>query len=339
MADSATQRKRLRKQSLGSNVNTWGDTKLNEVLDVIDQIVDGVETINLTGDITLTTTNYTTADQAKYRIIRFTGTVAANVTFPSVQGWYGLINANSAAVTAKTSGGTGIAIPSSRTVIVYCDATDFFSLVPNFLPTATTLTNDQDLVSRLQMSTAIATAALPATSGTLLNSVTDTTAGYGSAKNTALSLGGLVRSTLNGGANEQNQFALDFTNLTVTANVAGTDRFAVYDATAGVMRYQTRALAVGKFGLANQASSATVNPVVAGNLYPLDCTAGAGAVTFPASAAAGDVFGLIIYGTNGWAVNTNSLNYYGAAYAALAGSDEGISLFYYTGASRGWIDA
>jgi hypothetical protein len=95
--------------------------------------------------------------------------------------------------------------------------------------------------------------------------------------------------------------------------------------------------ASGVFGLTAQTASASVT-VVAGNLYPLDCTSGAGAVTFPASASVNDVFGLAIFGRNGWSVNTNGLNYYGTAYSALTGGDEGLTLFIYTGATRGWID-
>ena len=116
MADSGTANKRLRKQSLGSNTNTWGDTKLNEVLDAIDQCMDGYESIALTGNLTLATTNYTTADQAKYRVIAFTGSVASSVTFPSVSGWYLTINAMTATLTCLCSGGTGITIPAGRTV-------------------------------------------------------------------------------------------------------------------------------------------------------------------------------------------------------------------------------
>src|SRR5215471_10626446 len=113
MADSATANKRIRKQSLGSNTNTWGDTKLNEALDVIDQCMDGYESIALTGNLTLATTNYTAADQAKYRVINFTGSAgAAAVTFPSVQGWYLVLNNNSGGVTCKCSGGTGIEVPA-----------------------------------------------------------------------------------------------------------------------------------------------------------------------------------------------------------------------------------
>ena len=36
MVDTPTTRNRLRKQELGSNTNTWGDKKLNEMLTLVD---------------------------------------------------------------------------------------------------------------------------------------------------------------------------------------------------------------------------------------------------------------------------------------------------------------
>jgi len=188
MADSATTNKRLRKQSLGSNTNTWGDTKLNEVLDVIDQCMDGYESIALTGDLTLTTTNYTTADQAKYRVINFTGSMSAAVTFPSVQGWYLILNNSSGTVTCKCSAGTGVAIPAGYIALIYGNGSDMANGAPMLVSGAMTVagqihgvatgTANTDAVNVAQMSTAIAAASLPATSGTVLNSVNDTTANY-----------------------------------------------------------------------------------------------------------------------------------------------------------------
>src|ERR1700748_3010625 len=96
MVDSPTSRNRLRKQQLGTNTNTWGDTKLNEVLDAIDQSMDGVLTITLTSsaDYTLATTNYSTADEAKRRVLKLAGTLTAavNIVVPSVEHEYNVIN-------------------------------------------------------------------------------------------------------------------------------------------------------------------------------------------------------------------------------------------------------
>jgi len=219
MADSATSNKRLRKQSLGSNTNTWGDTKLNEVLDVIDQCMDGYESIVLTGNLTLSTTNYSMADQAKYRVINFTGSAgAASVTFPSVQGWYLILNNNSGTLTCLCAGGTGVAVPVGYIALIYGDGTDMRNGAPMLVPGALTVagqirgvaagTAATDAVNKTQMETAIATAGLPATAGAVLVSSSDTTAGYLNQKITVS--GSLVKSTINPGANESVNFAFTF---------------------------------------------------------------------------------------------------------------------------------
>ena len=127
MADSATTRNRFRKQSVGSNNNTWG-TNLNEVLDCIDQVTDGVQTISTVGDHTLTTTNYTTADEAKNRVILRTGTQTAetDLIVPSVEHEYRVYNntVGGFGVVAKTSAGTGVTIPAGFECRVYCDGTN-----------------------------------------------------------------------------------------------------------------------------------------------------------------------------------------------------------------------
>ncbi len=342
MTDTPTTRVLMRKQSIGSNTNTWGDTKLNDNLDNIDRASQGYQSLAMTGDTTLGATSYSATNDGKVKNLVLTGTLtsAATLTVLSVEwSWDSILNMTGAAITVKTSAGTGISIPNGTRTALYCDGTNVVARTANYIANyAATLANAGDVVVKTTLETAIATASLPATAGTMLNTASDTTAGYASTKITALTLGGLVRSTLNPGGNEQNQFALDFTNLTATTNIAATDRFAVYDATAVAMRYQTRANAVGKFGLILQASSATQAAITAGSIYPLDCTAGVGSATWPASASLGDVFGLLIFGTGGWSMNTNSLNYYGTAYSALTGSPEGVQFFMYSGASRGWID-
>jgi hypothetical protein len=218
MADSATANKRLRKQSLGSNTNTWGDTKLNEVLDAIDQCMDGYESIALTGNLTLATTNYTTADQAKYRVINFTGSVgAASVTFPSVAGWYLVLNNTSGTVTCLCAGGAGVAVPAGYIALIYGDGADMHNGAPMLVPGSLTVagqihgvaagTEGSDAVNVTQMGAAIATAALPATAGTLLNSISDTTAGYLSQKTVESGDSLLIVQTSNAGANEVRAFS------------------------------------------------------------------------------------------------------------------------------------
>lgn len=232
MADSATTRKRLRKQSLGSNTNTWGDTKLNEILDVLDQIVDGYQTIALTGDVTLTTTNYTTADQAKYRFIKFTGTLAASaaVTFPNVEGWYFIYNAAGAAVTCKLSASTGVTLQNGDRALIFSNATDFENAAPTIFPNQTitfaaalTLAGaitmggqlhgmvagsaNTDGVNVAQLAAAIAASVPLGTAGTVLNSITDTTRDFHAAKTVENGDSNLIVQTNNAGGNETRAFS------------------------------------------------------------------------------------------------------------------------------------
>lgn len=130
MADSPTTRNRFRQQSLGSNLNVWGDPYLNTNFQLIDDSLDGQTTITLTsGTTTLTSNNYAT-DEARMRVLVLAGTLSGNCTIiiPNVQKWYLVINGTTQAsytISIKTSGGVAASIPSSiGSCSVTCDGTD-----------------------------------------------------------------------------------------------------------------------------------------------------------------------------------------------------------------------
>ena len=194
MADTATTRNRLRKQSLGSNVNTWGDTKLNEVLDCVDQISDGVEVIALSNsdDYTLTTSNYTVSDQAKQRVLWFTGSLssAVNVIIPSVEKHFLVYNVCGQNLTIKTASGTGIAIPTGHQIHVFSNGSNVYSYgtysagasringaltLAGKILNLTTGTADSDGVNKGQMDSAIAASTSANTAGTVKVTSADTT--------------------------------------------------------------------------------------------------------------------------------------------------------------------
>jgi hypothetical protein len=222
LVDSPTLRSRFRKQEVGTNVNSWG-TNLNEVLDALDQVIDGVESIDLGGatSYTLTTTNYTTADEAKNRVLVFANANASGTTVivPSVEHVYGCVNIAGGTVTTKTSAGTGLAIPDGKVTWVYCDAADVESLASNYIPSAlqvagkisgvTAGTAATDAVNKTQMEAAIAVLAGVLAGGLVLNSSTDLAAGYLANKLTVS--GSLVKSTTNAGTvNEATNIAFTF---------------------------------------------------------------------------------------------------------------------------------
>ena len=226
MTDTPSARYGAREQSIGSNTNTWGDTKLNQVIDLLDRGSKGYQAYTVTGDATLTWTNYVATNDGQVATLKLTGSPSAafTLTFPSKEWDLNVWNATSYAATAKCSGGTGITIPAGRKVRLFCDASDIGDSTPNYLPTSTTLTNAQDIPSYAQLQSAIATASFPATSGTILNSAADTTAGYHSAKHTIATADDLflaTQATASPASNETLQYTFSARRVLRRALFAG----------------------------------------------------------------------------------------------------------------------
>lgn len=131
MASTATSRLKLEKQGTGDNLNTWG-AKLNATgLDLIDEGVKGVETISLTGNKTLSSTQYVT-NEARNPVLLFTdGGLSANptITVPGVESWWIVDNGTTYSLTF-TNGGDTAAVAASRVAVVYTDGTDCFTWDP-----------------------------------------------------------------------------------------------------------------------------------------------------------------------------------------------------------------
>jgi hypothetical protein len=243
MADSATTSNRFRKQSLGSNLNVWGDPYLNTNFDLIDESLDGQTTVTLTsGTTTLTSTNYAT-DESRQRVLVLAGTLSGNCTIiiPAVEKWYLVPNGatmGAFTITIKTSGGVGASIPSGGSYIVMCDGTDTAirrtldfgsneiknvgsatasTSAPTYAQVITaaetrsmggfrltsvgTGTASADAVNLNQMTLAIAAAGVPAASGAVLVSLTDTTPNYLGAK--VIGTGAIAVTTDSAGGNER----------------------------------------------------------------------------------------------------------------------------------------
>ncbi len=218
MVDSATARFGARKQSLGSNVNTWGDTKLNDVFDLFDRGAKGFQAIVMTGDTTLNWTTYATANQGQVQTVRLTGSLAApaNLIVPSREWAFSVINATGNTVTVKTAAGVGVAIPTGYQAALYCDAADVGNAAPSLVAGALrvngavhvngritnvdTATAGTDAVNKTQMDNAIALATFSTSPGTLRVTASDTTAKF---LNNAITVSGaLTKSVVNAGANE-----------------------------------------------------------------------------------------------------------------------------------------
>jgi hypothetical protein len=126
MPSTASTRLRLEKMATGERTNTWGTTQNAAQFDLLDEAVAGVETIALTGNHTLTSTNFV-SDEARNMGLRFTGSLGsgATITIPTVEKLYFVINDSGQTLTFSAGGTTGV-VENGRRKWVGCDATDVY---------------------------------------------------------------------------------------------------------------------------------------------------------------------------------------------------------------------
>lgn len=303
MVDSPSTILLVRLQGTGGNTNLWGGY-LNTALSTLERGSDGYQAYTINGDSTISWTNYSASNDAavaNLKLVIGTATAAFTITMPGYMNDLNIWNSTAYAATIKVSGGTGVAIPAGMRAKVFNDGVDVRAGGDNWLSSpATTLTNAGDIVVKTTLESAIATASLPATAGTVLNSAADTTAGYLASK--IVGSGAVVVSTINGGANEDTQIAVGSLGLTAGAVISATGTTAAVNT-----RYQV-----------NKATSYTI--------------------TLPAAPAAGDVVWFDMYGAAGLTTfGLNGLKYYGST-TNPATSGQGSQAFIYTVAATGWID-
>jgi hypothetical protein len=119
---------RIELQFTGENVNVWG-ARLNTGLERLDTAIAGVNTIALTGDYTLTTSN-TASDDSRAAVLKFTGalTSPAVVTIASVSKLYRIWNASGNTLTFTTGSGATVQVADTDIVDVFCDGTNVKTL-------------------------------------------------------------------------------------------------------------------------------------------------------------------------------------------------------------------
>jgi len=239
MVDSPTSRNRFRLQETGTNNNIWG-VYLNEVISCVDQVVDGVESINLgaVATYTLTTTNYSAADEAKNRILQFTNAHASgtDVVIPSVEHEYGVYNNGGADIEVRTAAGSGVTIPTGYYCQLYCDGSDVYARAWYFngRVRGSAAVANSEFTTLQQVSALIAAASITGTGNTFKISADDTTSKYAEDAIVGASGGGIIFETANGGANEQLRGRLNVNGMTAGTTVDPTaDYVPLYDASAG----------------------------------------------------------------------------------------------------------
>ena len=95
MASTPSDRLGLRLIGTGDFQDTWGSSLNADTLNLIDEGIAGVETIALSGDVTLSTTQYV-SNQSRNRVLRFTNNSLSGtptVTLPSTERFYIIHNA------------------------------------------------------------------------------------------------------------------------------------------------------------------------------------------------------------------------------------------------------
>ena len=134
MPPAYTTRNRAIKQETGSNLNVWGTVLNNQALDMFDESLDGVESVDLGAAATfdLSDAAYTKngeSDTSRQRILIFSNTHASGtaITIPSVEKWYFIRNSGSQAITLAPSGGTTASVPAGADAIVFSDGTNCYA--------------------------------------------------------------------------------------------------------------------------------------------------------------------------------------------------------------------
>jgi hypothetical protein len=118
----------------GTFDTTWGQ-QTNANLSALTASIAGTEEIVFSGvDITLDLTNSNSPQDARNIRLVCTGTSggARNLNLPLDRKFYVVQNSLADTLTVKTVAGTGIAIPTSRAAILYCDGTNIISGVTYF---------------------------------------------------------------------------------------------------------------------------------------------------------------------------------------------------------------
>jgi len=157
MTDTPSSILLTREQSTGSNTNLWGGYLITTQR-MTEQAAKGYQTLSVTGDATVSWTNYTTGNTGQCAHLALTGSLtgSATLTFPANMNWLDVHNNAGAAVTIKCSGGTGVTLPQGARALIFCNGTDYFSATPNWMPTASLLANSGDIMNYSQVQAYVA---------------------------------------------------------------------------------------------------------------------------------------------------------------------------------------
>lgn len=117
---------RLVKQATNENFNSWGEVLNEGALDMIDEAMDGIAPLALTGNVTLSTANAAT-DQARKRVLNITSSTGGYViTIPAVEKVYLVRNASAYVITLTVSGGSSVEVLGGQSAWVFTNGTNIY---------------------------------------------------------------------------------------------------------------------------------------------------------------------------------------------------------------------
>lgn len=124
----------------GENSTTWGNvTNVNLGTAIEEAIVGSADVAFSSANVTLTLTDTNATQTARNMRLNLTGTATAgyNLVVPAIKKPYIVNNATDGTITVKNATGTGIAVPSGKTMWVYNNGTNVVDAVTHL--TALTL--------------------------------------------------------------------------------------------------------------------------------------------------------------------------------------------------------
>ena len=131
---------KLQLMATGENLATWGNvTNVNLGTAIEEAIVGSADVTFASANVTLTLSNANTTQTARnmrLNLIGATGGATRNLVVPSIQKVYIVNNTCADSVLVKTSAGTGITVPTGRTMWVYNNGTNVVDAISHL----TTLT-------------------------------------------------------------------------------------------------------------------------------------------------------------------------------------------------------
>ena len=132
MASTFSDRLKIELIGNGEQSGSWGTTTNNNLSQCIEQAIAGVETIAISGDVTLSTGNgpqAQTDNQARQACLIFTGSTTATVTVPAQEKIYHIYNNSSAVITLRITGtSTDFVMAAETSYLIACTGAAWHAL-------------------------------------------------------------------------------------------------------------------------------------------------------------------------------------------------------------------